>query len=314
MSRAKRLNEMIMMVNRMKKFTVRELAEQFGVSKRTILRDLQQLSEMGVPLYSEVGPHGGYQVINERILPPIAFSEDEAISIFFAIHALRHYLSLPFNSEYESIKKKFYLNLSGDIRDKIDNMMDRIDLISVYQQEKIPFLKQLLDAAIEQKVILIEYETNERVTSRSIQPIGIYAMEGRWYCPSYCFFRKDYRVFRCDRIKSVHEDKNHSPMDFSNIHLHNRFAMFQQNQEMLNLVVELTKSGVEKFQPKQWLNVTLQIREDGSGVITGRIAKEDLHFFANYFLSYGEHALIKEPLELIECTKNILKKILRQYE
>jgi predicted DNA-binding transcriptional regulator YafY len=131
MSRAKRLNEMIMMVNRMKKFTVRELAEQFGVSKRTILRDLQQLSEMGVPLYSEVGPHGGYQVINERILPPIAFSEDEAISIFFAIHALRHYLSLPFDSEYESIKKKFYLNLSGDIRDKIDNMMDRIDLISV---------------------------------------------------------------------------------------------------------------------------------------------------------------------------------------
>ena len=55
MSKAKRLNEMIMMVNRKKRFTVGELAQEFEVSKRTILRDLQELSEM-VPLYSEVGP------------------------------------------------------------------------------------------------------------------------------------------------------------------------------------------------------------------------------------------------------------------
>ena len=57
MSKAKRLNEMIMMVNRKKRFTVGELAREFGVSKRTVLRDLQELSEMGVPLYSETGPH-----------------------------------------------------------------------------------------------------------------------------------------------------------------------------------------------------------------------------------------------------------------
>lgn len=108
-----------MMVNRRKRFTVRELAQEFGVSKRTILRDLQELSEMGVPLYSEVGPHGGYQVLNERILPPIVFSEDEAVSIFFAIHALRHYISLPFDMEYESIKKKFSL-VTGEVQ-KPDN-------------------------------------------------------------------------------------------------------------------------------------------------------------------------------------------------
>ncbi len=135
-SRAKRLNEMIMMVNRKKRFTLRELAQEFGVSKRTILRDLQELSEMEVPLYSEAGPHGGYQVLNERILPPIVFSEDETVSIFFSIHALRHYISLPFDIEYESIKKKFYLNLSGGIRDTIDKMQDRVDFLSIHQQEK----------------------------------------------------------------------------------------------------------------------------------------------------------------------------------
>ncbi|CAM3905784.1 HTH domain-containing protein [Mesobacillus zeae] len=86
MSKAKRLNEMMLMLNRKKRFTVGELAKESGVSKRTVLRDLQELCEMGVPLYSEVCPHDGYQVLNERNLPPITFSEDESISIFFSIH------------------------------------------------------------------------------------------------------------------------------------------------------------------------------------------------------------------------------------
>lgn len=49
MSKSKRLIDLMMTVNRMRKFTVRELADQFGVSSRTILRDLQELSELGVP-------------------------------------------------------------------------------------------------------------------------------------------------------------------------------------------------------------------------------------------------------------------------
>ncbi|RKJ34382.1 YafY family transcriptional regulator, partial [Butyricicoccus sp. 1XD8-22] len=186
---------------------------EFGVSKRTILRDMQELSEMGVPIYSETGPHGGYQVLNERILPPITFSENEAISIFFAIHALRHYISLPFDTEYESIKKKFYLNLSGDVRDSIDKMIDRVDFYSIYQREEISFLKQLLEASIEQIVLNINYEASDNSTNRSIQPIGIYARDGKWYCPAYDFFRKDYRVFRCDRIKQVKYDEKTQPIN-----------------------------------------------------------------------------------------------------
>ena len=99
MSKSKRLMELMMTVNRKRRFKVKELADEFGVSTRTILRDLQELSELGVPLYSEVGPHGGYQVVRERVLPPIAFTEEEAAAMFFAVHALRHYSSLPFESE-----------------------------------------------------------------------------------------------------------------------------------------------------------------------------------------------------------------------
>ena len=83
MGKSRRLIELMMAVNRKRKFTVKELAEEFGLSTRTMLRDLQELSGMGVPLYSQVGAGGGYRVLAERSLPPISITENEAFSIFF---------------------------------------------------------------------------------------------------------------------------------------------------------------------------------------------------------------------------------------
>jgi predicted DNA-binding transcriptional regulator YafY len=149
MSKSKRLMELMMTVNRKRKFTVKELAQEFGVSMRTILRDLQELSELGVPLYSEVGPHGGYQVLSERILPPIAFTEEEAVAIFFASHALRHFSSLPFETESSSALNKFYFYMPGDVRDRIDEMKNRVDFVSPTRQWESPFLSLLLAGAIQ---------------------------------------------------------------------------------------------------------------------------------------------------------------------
>jgi predicted DNA-binding transcriptional regulator YafY len=314
MSKAKRLNEMIMMVNRKRRFTVAELAQEFQVSKRTVLRDLQELSEMGVPLYSEVGPHGGYQVLKERILPPIAFSEDEAAAIFFALHALRQYISVPFDAEYESIKKKFYLNLSGSIRDTIDHMKDRVDFLTAAQQEVIPHLKELLEAAIHQDVITIHYESKTRKSERNIQPIGIYAKEGHWYCPSYCFESQDYRVFRCDRINTVVINHEIEPIDLSHIHLKNRFSILNENKETYDIHVELTARGVERFMSVSWPNLVLNKREDGTGSVTGTFTKQDIDFMSEFFLSYHKEARIVKPSELIQRTKEKLTELLKQYE
>ncbi|WP_210366000.1 YafY family protein [Bacillus sp. REN3] len=313
MSKAKRLNEMIMMVNRKRRFTVGELAQEFGVSKRTILRDLQELSEMGVPLYSEVGPQGGYQVLNERILPAFAFSEDEAIAVFFAIHALRHYISLPFDTEYESIKKKFYLNLCGSLRDMIDLMLDKIDFLASHQRKDIPFLKQLLHASIHHEVLLIQYDTRGRQSERSIQPIGIYAKEGSWYCPAYCFSRKDYRVFRCDRITDVEIDSNTNPIDLSEITLTNRFSVESHKKGSLELKVALTAAGVEKYHAVQWPNTCLHQYPDGTGTVKGLIAQQDLSFFAEYLLSLGEHARIEEPAELKDALMDKLHLLVKHH-
>ncbi|MDP9699151.1 putative DNA-binding transcriptional regulator YafY [Paenibacillus intestini] len=116
MHKAQRLVQLIMLVNERRTFTVQELADECGVSRRTMIRDLAELSGLGIPLYSEVGPHGGYRVLREKVLPPISFSEHEAMALFFAAQSLQNYKSLPFNNEVQSALRKFFHYLSSDLK------------------------------------------------------------------------------------------------------------------------------------------------------------------------------------------------------
>ncbi|NOU87415.1 WYL domain-containing protein [Paenibacillus sp. LMG 31460] len=314
MPKSKRLLALMMTVNRKRKFTVKELAQEFEVSSRTILRDLQELSELGVPLYSEVGPHGGYQVLNERILPPIAFSEEEAIALFFACHALRHYVNLPFKTEASSALSKFYNYMSGDVRDRIDQMKNRVDIITPSRHSESPYLSILLEGAIDQKVLLIDYESREGISSREIQPIGIYASNGLWYCPAYCFLRGDIRVFRCDRMHSAVTSSASKPMDLRHVHLGNRESLIKAEEEEVILYVELSKEGVQKCESELWTVSKLHIRNDGTGWLDGNIVKSDFPFFAKFILGLGNEATVKSPPELVDAMKEMITEIMAKYE
>lgn len=314
MSKSKRLLELMMTVNRKRKFSVKELAEEFGVSTRTMLRDLRELSELGVPLYSEVGPHGGYQVLRERILPPIAFSEEEAVALFFAVYALRHYSSLPFKAESASALDKFYLHMSGDVRDRIDQMKNRVDFVTPTRLQESPYLSVLLEAAVHQKVLLIRYESRGNKTDRKIQPIGIYANNGLWFCPAYCFLRKDFRVFRCDRIQSVTYDVDGTmPMDMRHIHLGNKGSFFQTERESLQLYAELGPIGVQMCEAVIWLGSYLHIRVDGTGWLEGPIPQSDLAFYARFFIGLGNEVTVKQPSELVVYMKRIFAEVMNKY-
>ncbi|WP_158606797.1 GyrI-like domain-containing protein [Paenibacillus ginsengarvi] len=70
MTKSQRLLEVMISINARKKFTVDQLAQEFGVSYRTMHRYLQELSALGMPLYAEPGKHGGYSMLNKSTLPP----------------------------------------------------------------------------------------------------------------------------------------------------------------------------------------------------------------------------------------------------
>jgi predicted DNA-binding transcriptional regulator YafY len=84
--------ELMVRVNELQKFTVDELAVEYGVSYRTMLRYLQELSVMGVPLYAEVGKYGGYSILKTKMSKPLITSKpskETDQTYFYALEMLR---------------------------------------------------------------------------------------------------------------------------------------------------------------------------------------------------------------------------------
>ena len=133
MLKSQRLIQLIMMINAKKAFTVRELADEFHLSTRTITRDLQELSELGFPIYSVQGRGGGYRLLQERMLPPITFTESEAIAMFFACQSLQYFGSLPFDEGATSALHKFYHYSPADVKEQIDRLKNKMVIWNPYR-------------------------------------------------------------------------------------------------------------------------------------------------------------------------------------
>lgn len=319
MGKSRRLIELMMAVNRKRKFTVKELAEEFGVSTRTMLRDLQELSGMGVPLYAQVGAGGGYQVLAQRSLPPISFTENEAFSIFFASHALRHFRSLPFEASAKSALRKFYRHLPDDVKSQIDEMRHRIDFFTHTRPERAGCLEILLQASIKRLPVTIHYGTQKDETEeRTIQPIGIYAHEGYWFCPAYCDLRKAFRLFRVDRIGSAvmaEADAVSPTVDVSELNLTNWGVHFYSRLESVDVKVKLTARGIELFREKSWIFPWGEVHRSNNGtdLLVMSILPSEIPFFAEYFYSFGTEAVVLQPIELREAVKRKLVRTLEAY-
>lgn len=314
MHKAQRLIQLIMLVNEKKKFTIGELAAELGVSRRTMIRDLMELCELGVPLYSEVGAAGGYRVLREKVLPPISFTEKEVFALFFASQSLKYYKSLPFAGEAASALQKFHHYLPGDIRNKIDAMKRRLTFWVPPHQLDVPFLQPLLEAALEQSAIVIVYDGQHGRQRRRLQPVGLYTMNGLWYLQAYCLEKRAERVFRVDRVldMKVAEDQS-DKLDLAEERVESRIMRFDE-KDSLELEVRLTAEGVRRCRSDLWLSGGLQVEPDGTGKAVAEMGASFLPWAVGYFLSFGTDADVVRPTELRERIRQRIELLKSHYD
>src|SRR5262245_15816344 len=81
-STATRLITIIMLLQRRPNQNARELARELGVSMRTVQRYITMLDEMGIPVYTERGPYGGYALVRGYKMPPLMFTPEEAVAVY----------------------------------------------------------------------------------------------------------------------------------------------------------------------------------------------------------------------------------------
>ncbi|MDA1475871.1 helix-turn-helix transcriptional regulator [Bacillus changyiensis] len=315
MSKTYRLIELMMTIHTKRKFTARGLAAEFGVSYRTILRDLDELSALGVPIYSEVGAHGGYYLLNDPILPPLIFTESEAAAMFFAYQSLQFFGALPFEAETRAALKKFYQQLPKQMQQRIDTMKDRIVFWHPFRPLPANQMNILLDAAITQSVVLIDYDGTNTASKRMIQPIGLYSWNGFWYCPAYCFKRQEFRLFRADRIVKAEKTdcEKARPLPYESV-----LSWIQTSEnscpDPVRLKAKLTQIGTRQALSDLDLLKIVDTHHDGTGSIDKDIPKAELEFFAKCLWNLGAEVIVTEPEEIKRYLQQKATKLLDHYQ
>lgn len=321
MNKSQRLISLLIALNSKKKFTLKQLAEKFGVSKRTILRDLQDLELIGVPLYAEYGVNGGYQVLKERTLPPISFTENEATALFFACQSLEHYNSLPFDAEINTALDKFLRSLPDDTKNRIERLKERLRFWVPTQKAEQPYLRVLLNAALDRTLIVAVYESERGVQNRSLLPLGLYTMNGLWYCPALDAESGRIRVFRTDRFTSAQPVANEL-IQLETVSNFQKDADFpidrwlgpQDDEAQLELEVQLTRRGVLRCQSDVWLASGLRVMDDGTGLIVRNMNESYVAWTASFFLSLGSDALVIRPEAVRVRIRKIITELVPIYE
>lgn len=309
-----RLTKELYFINNRVKFNLRDLMEEFSISKSTALRDISSLEEIGVPLYAEYGKNGGYQVINQRFLPPVYFSDDEVFSIFFAMQMLAFFITTPFQSESDFITKKLIESLPDNQKNALNIMKKRLSFNGSPQHYPTFFLKELLLYSMNQSVVEISYQKKDlTLTTRWIQPLGLEAMDGKWYCTAFDFEKNDYRVFRCDLILELTESKRYLAKDFSNFDIRQNNFKNKTSQTTTEFTVQLTSSGIERFNQRHYPNMNL-VEEKGGFYIKGWFEPYELNFMTDYLITFGDSAKIIAPPRLINHYKDKLKIMLSHYQ
>lgn len=316
MSKTRLLFDLIMYVNARRQFTAQDVAYAFNISLRTAHRYLSELGELGVPLYTEPGRSGGYRVLNNRVLPPILFNENEAFAIFFAFQSLKYYHSLPFDIDIASVSNKLYSTLPLDTRKKID----RLDAVLSFWNKKrsVPssYLKEIIEAAAENQVVRIEYMSKSGHSRKEVAPLGIYAYDGFWYMPAFDIAHGTVKLFRTDRMVQLDRLKRSY---WPNMTL-NDWLLSHTEQEPITpirLYVELTKEGLRQCRSQPWLEpyivMSNQDQDQDQGYIDTTIDEAEIEFVSRYFFQLGTAAKVVEPQEIVSRICALSQELLEHY-
>src|SRR5918997_5595330 len=199
-----RLLELLVRVQTKPRFTAAELAEEFGVSRRTMLRDLHALSGMGVPLRSTPGPGGGYSLPRggRRLSPSLTV--DEALALIVSYEALLRYPDSPFSAQNLSAVTKLRAALPPDVVAELDRLRRHVALVEPVRDYEAPLLGELLRASLDEAHLKIAYDSiRSGVSERVVFPFGLYASQGFWYCACFDHKRGANVSMRADRFLSA---------------------------------------------------------------------------------------------------------------
>lgn len=181
--------------------TAAALAEQLGVSERTIYRDMQTLAELGAPVEGSAGL--GYLLRSGFFLPPLMFDVDELEALVLGARWVRRQGDPALAQAAANALAKIATATPKDLR---DDMADTSLWVPLMRDapEHDEFVRPAREAIRRQHKMRIQYSDENGLSSeRTVWPFALAFYEGRRLLAAWCEMRKANRHFRIDRISQA---------------------------------------------------------------------------------------------------------------
>jgi predicted DNA-binding transcriptional regulator YafY len=294
-----------MLLQRQPNQTASQLAEKLDVSVRTVQRYIAMLDEMGIPIYAERGPYGGYALVRGYKMPPLVFTPAEAVALYLGASLI------------ESVWGPLYRESARGALAKLDNVLPdeqqaevawaqrTLRAIGLTQAAPDHFglhLKTLWAAIHQRQVVSMRYRGRNQPEplTREVDPYVLVHGWGRQYCLGYCHLRRGIRSFRVDRILDLTllDQTFEVPADFD---LETYVATEPYFQRRVQARLHFAPNAALQALDNQTQWDSLEKQPDGSIIVTFEIP--EIEVAANIIVSYGYLAKILEPEELRELVR-----------
>jgi len=288
-----------------------ELADTLGINSRSVRRYVEELRLLGYDIRSERGPQGGYTFLGNVYLPPMNFTDNEALALSYGLLMLKS--SPDLGKASETALARLEPVLPPTIRAQTAALKESVNIQNTQPIWNAPSqnLIQLSQAIKKQERINIRYHTPDKVPEeRNFDPYAIAHMIGLWFVAGYCHLRQDMRIFRVDRISKLNftEENFSAPEDFDVLTYVAEGIARTKRADSIEVIIDLQLS-LEEAQ-KRMPPGRVIIEETDDGVRTTAYVKsfkEVIHFLAS---SNFKFTIIK-PIELKDALKQHLKDVLK---
>ncbi|SHJ87806.1 Predicted DNA-binding transcriptional regulator YafY, contains an HTH and WYL domains [Hathewaya proteolytica DSM 3090] len=292
--------------------TIRELAQRFEVSKRTISRDIDTLNKAGIPIVTYSGMGGGVSVVEGYKYKDSVLSRSDVVNLFTALSG---FMSINKDSELINLMAKLVPEEVETIFSKSDYL---IDLSSWFKnsivQEK---LMDFHEAIKTQKQISLEYVSNKSRKVRAVQPYKLIFKQSYWYLYGFCEDSEGFRLFKINRIVSyIISDKTFQGRSIEEFKLNDNFISNNFKGEHAKNLYDVTL----RYQKANEFLLTDKIdakffhrdKEEEIGHIVFQIS--DLEFVVDLVISMQDKVKVICPLQLKDKVKLKIKKMNEIYK
>lgn len=315
MNKTDRMLAIVIELQRKGVLRAEDLAAQFETSIRTIYRDIQALSEAGVPVAG--APGVGYSLMEGYFLPPISFTVEEAVALLVGADFVKMRLDAEYGAKARSSQEKIEAILTENVREETARVRSAIRLLNEHaaktgSQEKETF-ERLRQAIVQKRRVYFRYSKTlpdadgNRYSERTVDPYGLVFSKGAWVLVAFCGLRRDIRHFRLSRMKglAVQEETFHilpgfSLQDFRPPDDRNVTVKMLFEPSVHDRVQESDNYYMESFEPAEqgWL-ATFRVRR-----------MEEL---LQWTLGWGAAVRVLEPESLRQRLREEIEKMRERY-